>query len=287
MYGGWLARIAGRFQEAFDKIQVTHNFEFGDEYEIAICKVLRGLLPARASVCRGYVVAANGSRAGDDVIIFDSGRFPTLRALALEHDGLAQKEEVPAEAVLAYIEAKHTVKLDASVEDGQSLAKALLQVARVKAVPRPPVELTELDSRVNLGPALKVTVGEGWPSCRNPLYAAVWARHVESAHGDRAAGFNRRMNELMPMQGLGGADAVVAGPFAAFHAALPKGRSAFALRPFHCQGTDLFTSGAELLNPLGFAAVHLLWAIEWVQLGRIPWEGMVEEALREGWGESG
>jgi hypothetical protein len=109
VYGNWLSEIANRFQARFDTITAVHNFEHGDEFEVALCQVLRDILPRRASVCRGYVVAQDGTLAGDDIIVFDAARFPVLRALG---DDLSRKEKVPAEAVLAYIEAKHTLHVD-------------------------------------------------------------------------------------------------------------------------------------------------------------------------------
>jgi len=87
-------------------MHAVHNFDYGDEFEIALCEVLRTILPGRAAVCRGYVIAQDGRMAGDDIIVFDATRFPVLRALG---DDLSRKEKVPAEAVLAYIEAKHTL----------------------------------------------------------------------------------------------------------------------------------------------------------------------------------
>ena len=35
-----------------------------DEYEIAICRVLRHILPLKYGVCRGFVVANDGTKAG-------------------------------------------------------------------------------------------------------------------------------------------------------------------------------------------------------------------------------
>jgi hypothetical protein len=73
--------------------------------------------------------------AGDDIIVFDTTRSPVLRALG---NYLSRKEKVPAEAVLAYIEAKHTLSIHG--EGGQSLQKATEQTAAVKALPRVPLE---------------------------------------------------------------------------------------------------------------------------------------------------
>lgn len=111
LYNNWLGKLAERFQAKFDDIQTIYNFEYGDEFEVALCEVLKSIIPRRASVCRGFVVAKDGTLAGDDIIIFDSTRFPALRAIG---EDLSRKEQVPAEAVLAYIEAKHTLYVHGS-----------------------------------------------------------------------------------------------------------------------------------------------------------------------------
>jgi|ERR1019366_520635 hypothetical protein len=147
LYNDWLPQVAQRFQQKFESIQVAHNFDLGNEFEVAVAEVLREILPRRFGVCRGFVVARNGERAGDDIIVFDAQAFPTLRALATD---LSRKEAVPAEAVLAYIEAKHTLHVEGEERVGQSLAKATSQVDLVKRIPRPAVEHHQLIRGVNL-----------------------------------------------------------------------------------------------------------------------------------------
>src|SRR5580658_2100999 len=180
LYDNWLSDVARRFQQRFDEIKATYNFDNGPEFEIALCEVLREILPRRFGVCRGFVVGRNGERAGDDIVVFDSLHFPTLRALATD---LSLKESVPAEAVLAYIEAKHTLTAEGDGKSGQSLTKALSQIQAVKAVPRPTVGHEQILPGVNLhgvtfqGPA-------HFPKTRNPYYAAIWARNVKSSESD-------------------------------------------------------------------------------------------------------
>jgi hypothetical protein len=128
LYDGWLLDIAARFQTRFNQIKAEFNFDFGPEFEIALATVLREFLPQRAGVCRGFVVSADGRKAGDDIIIYDKSRFPTLRSLG---DDLAKKEQIPFEGVLAYVEAKH--RLDLEGRGDGSLEKALAQIAAVKS----------------------------------------------------------------------------------------------------------------------------------------------------------
>src|SRR5580692_9222880 len=101
-YDGFVKNLAARFDEALNEIAAVYNFDFGNEFEVAICKVLRRAIPHRYGICRGFVVNAEGQAAGDDIIIYDRIRFPTLRALGQEDYSL--KEKIPIEAVYAYIE---------------------------------------------------------------------------------------------------------------------------------------------------------------------------------------
>ena len=95
MYGDWLSSVTRQFQDAFGRIEAEYNFDLGPEFEIAICNVLRGLLPRRYGVCRGFVVAKDGTTAGDDIIVFEADRYPVLRSLG---EDLSRKQKVPADS---------------------------------------------------------------------------------------------------------------------------------------------------------------------------------------------
>ena len=109
-------------------IAAFYNFDLGDEFEVGICEILTDTLPQQFGVCRGHIVTKDGQQEGDDVIIYDKGRFPTLR-----HRGVgnfSRKEHVPVESVYAYVEAKHTLKVDS--DDASTYQKAWNQIANVK-----------------------------------------------------------------------------------------------------------------------------------------------------------
>ena len=80
MYDGFVATIGKQFSAYLRQIATEHNFEHGPEFEIAICKTLRLALPSKYGVCRGYIVAPNGDKAGDDIIIYNHERFPSASA---------------------------------------------------------------------------------------------------------------------------------------------------------------------------------------------------------------
>lgn len=271
LYNNWLSDVASRFQRSFEEIQATHNFEYGDEFEVAVCKLLRALLPRQYGVCRGFVVARTGEHAGDDIIVFDAGRFPTLRALGM--DDLSRMEYVPAEAVLAYIEAKHTLT-------GETLSKATKQVEQVKAIPRPPVDLSRRISGINLK-GISIQPPKDFPAICNPYYAAIWARQEKMDSEDSYRAFAYKMAEL-ERQRAELPDAIVAGKLLALPLVFTSGPTdlgpTVSIKPFLCESTELGCMMQEA-SPWGTAFAHLLWAIEWIRLGDLPWSDMLSEQI--------
>src|SRR5262245_52310105 len=148
LYHGYLSTVTRRFEAALTTIEAVHNFTLGEEFEVVLCEVIRSVLPKRFGVCRGFVVTRDDKTAGDDVIIYDQSIFPTLQLRGAA--SFARKEHVPIEAVYAYIEAKHTLRL--LTEGKSSLGLAMNQAANVKGVVagRAQVPLTQLVPGVTL-----------------------------------------------------------------------------------------------------------------------------------------
>lgn len=123
-YDGYIERLARKVDARLQDIESIFNFDLGDEFEVAICALLEDILPAKYGVCRGFVVSKNGDKAGDDLIIYDKMSSPTLRS------GMSRKfpvkEQIPVDAVYAYIECKH------SITDAAVLEKAITQAQAVK-----------------------------------------------------------------------------------------------------------------------------------------------------------
>lgn len=176
LYDNYVREISERFDQALARIKAEHNFEYGAEFEIAICKTLRAVLPQKYGICRGYVVSPLGEKAGDDIILYDRMRFPTLRAL--ETDNFASKEQVPVEAVYAYIEAKHSICIEG--DGGTSFQKALNQVGQVKMLCDRRQSVPLFESDLNQNTKLAPT---GWPEIRNPAYGIIICRHVRVKEG--------------------------------------------------------------------------------------------------------
>jgi hypothetical protein len=282
VYADYVERLAKRFHEALDSIEVEHNFEYGSEFEVALCKVLCDALPDRFGVARGYAVNPRGDSAGDDILIYERIRFPTFRRLPA--GDYASKERIPIEAIYCYIEAKHTLHIDG--DDGQSLNKAIKQVKAVKDLcrERKRVPLTELESGVDLG--LNIVAPAGYPDYRNPCFAGIFARYVKPAKGKepistsedireamstRKHFSNVKDNDLPDILVLG--DSVVAVP------AVKISDEERLMRPFliPCRSKYGLRDAKKTVFGVGFCA--LMAALDWIQLGAMPWSSIVGEAL--------
>lgn len=276
LYNNFVRDVSSRFEQALARIKAEHNFEYGTEFEIAICKTLRTILPQKYGVCRGYVVSAFGEKAGDDVVIYDRMRFPTLRAL--ESDDFSCKEQVPIEAVYAYVEAKHSICIEGDV--GNSFQKALTQVANVKMLcdRRQSVPLFERDS---LEEGTRVP---GLPETRNPAYGIIICRHIRLKSGDPILEDPKEIQRLLLVtraQTLLAPDLCVFGKsnmFIPVVSAEESGRTWMPSPFFDPQHSKMHSS---IVDGVGFGAglSLLLWALDWIQLGTMPWPAILEDCI--------
>jgi len=276
LYDNYVRDVSARFEQALARIKTEHNFEYGPEFEIAICKTLRDILPQKYGICRGYVVSMLGEKAGDDIIIYDRMRFPTLRAL--EEDDYSSKEQVPIEAVYAYIEAKHSICIEG--DGGTSFQKALTQVGQVKRLcdRRPSVSLIEDPLAGQVVPAI------GWPEIRNPAYGIIICRHIRlKACGPLISNPEEILRHLLDSK----AQILVPPDFCI----LGKNNMFIPVVPGHepdkmgCP-SPFFQSGISQLNSVivpgvGFGAglSLLLWALNWIVLGEMPWPAILEDCI--------
>ena len=123
-YDNFSNRLTKQVKARFLEVEAIYNFDLGDESEIAVCQLLSSILPDKFGICRGFIIAKNGERAGDDIIIYDKLSFPLIRQN--NRNDFSLKQQVPIEAVYAYIECKNSIKTDVV------LNKAITQVIDVK-----------------------------------------------------------------------------------------------------------------------------------------------------------
>jgi hypothetical protein len=272
-YQGWKGRLASAISARFATIEAVYNFDLGDEFEIAVAGLLREFLPARYGVCRGFVVSAGDALAGDDIIVYDRAAFPRIRGV---DEDLGLKEKIPAEAVVAYIEAKHRLDLTAGPDVSNSLAHACAQIAAVKGLVRRQLGLNSLTSTVTLAAPLQLQVQSGFPNIKNPWYAAIFARHVE--HGNAGQDLAQALvgvaqgtpKDRMP-------DTCVAGQLAAFPV-LPLPGGIVQIRPFLCASTTYAT-----IHPgetaFAMTVMHLAYALEQQLCAPLDWQQLIAEGL--------
>lgn len=273
-YSELIENLAAAFDTALAEITAVHNIDYGDEFEMAICRLLRRALPQKFGVCRGYVINVDGQTAGDDVLIYDQFRFPTARLLG---EDLSRKQQIPVEAVYAYIEAKHGLAVDGTEKERGSIGFALSQTKRVRELceTRAPVPLTEVAQGVTFtsGPTLSVTAPEGWPTIRNPMYTAIFARRVLDKPGGKELTEPQLIKARLDSRIASLADpihtnVIVAGTNNVLFSYDPTTKR---VRPFCAENQNAYWSATVNGTAFAFGLGHLLWALDYVYLGKMPW----------------
>lgn len=266
LYGNYIGELSQAYEASLSNIRTHHNFEHGDEFEVAICETLRLILPSNYGVCRGYVVDSAGNRAGDDIIIYDRVRFPTIRLEQTErYDRLQQ---IPIEAVYVYIEAKNTLHLDS--DDGQSLEKSVNQVSNVK-------ELVDKRLPVQIG-----EVAQNFPKIRNPMMGIILANKVRAKKSTKYLEDKDIVKSLSNNKIFNGKyrpDIIVAGSSVIALPFFKTQSESFEMRlPFSQEGTTLIPHVAQDAA-FGTMVSSIFLAMEWVVLGGMPWQSIVADGL--------
>ena len=269
-YDNYLTTVASRFESRLDEISATYNFDYGSEFEVALCKTLRLALPARYGVCRGFLVDVTGKKVGDDIIIYDHERFPALRML--DDEDFLRRESIPIEAAYAYIEAKHTLTVDGGCP---TFPKALEQVAKAKALvaTRTPVtEATLLDPYLNLPHVIgTMEPREGWPCYFNPFFSGIISRRLEDNAAAALIGLQYD-KATAPDLVVAGADRVC------MPMLVREGRRKVLESPFMLTESTLCVYEVPgLAFAIGFS--NLMLALDMTRLGRMPWHAMIGDAL--------
>jgi hypothetical protein len=283
VYADYVTKLAKRFHDALDSIEAKHGFEYGSEFEVALCRALCDALPEKFGVARGYAVNPCGDSAGDDILIYERIRFPTFRGLSVADYG--SKERIPIEAIYCYIEAKHTLHIDG--DEGQSLKKAIGQVKAVKTLcrERKAVPLTELGSGINCSQGFTVTPPEGYPDYRNPCFTAIFARYVKPAKGKEALSSAKEIQEAVSkrkhstdVQDEDLPDMMILGDSVVCLPAVRISDHETLLSPFLVPGRSSYCVRDLNKTAFGVGFCALMAALDWVQLGAMPWSSIVGEA---------
>jgi hypothetical protein len=274
LYDDYILSLAEKIDAKLKSIRAVYNFELGAEFELAICELLIEFLPEKYGVCRGFVVDKNGIHAGDDIIVFDKQNFPTLRGL---NNNFTKKEKVPIEAVYAYFEAKHSLDIDVT-NIKSSFNKALQQVGEVKRLilTREKYGLSQNDAYHVFSNPDKIPK-HIYPS-RNPVFTMIISNNV--TYGGKkieSDSVTQHLNSFICMAKID----------ESFPEGIVVGENHYlstSLYGMHCsrfvlpeQNNQYFLINQQSLS-LAIGIVHLYSAIDFIRLGRMPWEEIFNNA---------
>jgi hypothetical protein len=279
-YRDYVRILSQRFEALFLSIEAGYGFEFGTELEIVVCEALQSCLPTNYGVARGFAVDESGAKAGDDIILFEKSRFPTLAIRGQAN--FARKEFVPIDAIYSYLEAKHTV--DLTGEGTQSLQHACRQVQDVKALcdKRPRKNPQEVRPYLTMGAGITVGLPEDFPTTLNPSHGVVLARHVRDKPGGKTLTDSREIEEIITGQTLNyipSPDLIVLGKDVVLMPYITKNGEKCVRSPFFIPER----SGYHVIRvdgtAFGIAILWLLFALDWIDLGTMPWHRIIVDAL--------
>ncbi len=269
LYNDYVKLLQERFSTELISIQSDYNFDLGDEFEIVICKILRSFLPNKYGVCRGSAVSANGEKVGDDIIIYDQELFPTLWLRSA--NDFSRKENIPCEAVYAYIEAKHGYTETA-------LQKAIEQVRVFKAL----CSTREKRGQYQFDPYVddhRSVFLRGLPSYRNPILGMVLVNEARSNTEETKNNISKALNPI-PVDTNNPEVIIVGKSNGAFVGFMEQGESVPTI--FALPSTSERRSGYQNLIKenlmFGIFMTHLMAALDYIRLGKMPWVEILNDA---------
>lgn len=277
-YTKLIDNIATAIDNQLREISTRYNFDYGEEFEIAICELLSKILPSRYGICRGFVVTESDDFAGDDIIIYDKDRFPTLRLLNKEK--FDKKQEIPVEAVYAYLEAKHTLHL-LDHNSGQSIYKAFEQVSKVKSLPREKRELLSVDPYTSLGHGFTAQRSY-WPNYTNPLFGAIISRFVKDSTKSEELKSEQifdSMSKAKVPSGILYPDLVVLGQTDILFPCISTTDKITYDSPFYVEGLSTLIHKKTKTSSLAVGISMLLYALDTIKLDKMPYKKIIMQQM--------
>ncbi len=281
LYGNYIRTLSEKFERRLEDISAEINFELGDEFEIALCEILRSFLPNKYGICRGFVVDAIGNKKGDDIIIYDQERFPTLKINP--KDNYSRLENIPIEAVYAYIEAKHTL-------NDESFDKALQQIIEVKelCLKREKRQILQYDNFIK--PQGYINNLKHLPDFRNPVFTMIIGRFAVNKTNNKKSDnideiydfLDNKLNTMPKSVYL--PELIVAGKsnFLWSHYVDEIGISRPSL--FYLLNNEKRKHENKMKENLAFgiSLAHMMAALDFINLGKMPWEDIINDAKNNG-----
>lgn len=278
-YTKLIENIANAVESQFKEISARYNFDYGEEFEIAICELLAKILPDQYGICRGFVVTEKDLYTGDDIIIYDKNRFPTLRLL--DKNKFDKKQEIPVEAVYAYLEAKHTIILH-EPNNGQSFFKSFGQVSKVKSLQRDGRDLLSIDPYTNLG-GMFTASRNNWPNISNPIYGAIISRYVKDVVKSDFLPSEKMFEALRVAnvpKDIIHPDLVILGQNDLMFPAISSETNISYESPFFMEDTSTLIHKTTKNSSLAIGIIMLLYALDTIKLGKMPYQRIIMEQLK-------
>jgi hypothetical protein len=275
-YDDYIVELSKKFSSRLEDIKADYNFELGDEFEIAICEILRSFLPSKYGICRGFVVDINGEKAGDDIIIYDQLDFPTIRTN--KKDDYSRKENIPIEAVYAYIEAKHTL-------NKESFEKSVSQIEKVKRLcqTRKKTDLYQTDVLVG-NYVDRGNVLEHMPKYRNPILTIIISRYSSNLENKKSESeletqeFLKLFKNIFPSD-CSSPELIISGKDNVLSVGYlnKKGDSIGTL--FYPDNGFQVGYENKMTRDLAFGIFlsHLMSSLNWIRLGSMPWVDILNQ----------
>lgn len=278
-YQKLIENISIAIESQFKEISTRYNFDYGDEFEIALCELLSKILPSKYGICRGFVVTEDEQFGGDDIIIYDKERFPTLRLLG--KNKFEKKQDIPIEAVYAYIEAKHTLFLNEK-KNGQSIYKAFEQVDKIKSLSRERRNLLSIDPYTTFGNFFTATRND-WPEYTNPIFGCIISRFVKDTPKSEIITSNELFDSLKKAElpkNILHPDLIILGEHDMLLPLIPKGEEKFNYEsPFLINKSELIHKTTQT-SSLAIGITMLLYALDTIKLGKMPFKRIIGEQLK-------
>ncbi|MDB5135615.1 MAG: hypothetical protein JWP37_2218 [Mucilaginibacter sp.] len=263
-YNDYLLKLSKKVAARLQEIEAVYNFDFGDEYEIALCHLLSDILPKKFGVCKGFIVNEDSEIVGDDLIIYDKLGYPTLRSSIGESFDL--KDQIPVEAVYAYIECKHTLNIE-------SLHKAITQIKNAKRLllTRDGIKYSGYDSQLD---EKHSHFPYPLPKLRNQPFGMIFSRFTDK---EITADY---LNKLKLMGDETTPDLIVCGGSYIMTQTAVLGPDGFKASLFY-NADDKFPLLAESTGVLSDAIgiVCLLNALSWLELDVMNFNSILNEGF--------
>ena len=276
-YNDLVNNITKAVENKFNEISTRYNFDNGEEFEIALCELFKLILPNKYGVCRGFAVTKDNHFAGDDLVIYDKDRFPTLRLL--EGDKFEKKHEIPVEAVFAYLEAKNTLIFEGKKAN---FGKAIEQVADFKKLLRKERKLLSIDHHINMGDMFSTAPRPKWPNIANPMFTAIISRHIQVPQKKEVSeSSDFILNEIAKSAGIAHSpDLIISGHDLIFLPEIIDDESNTDISPFVNDNNKL--KGYSIPNTaFGIGIITVLYALDNIRLGELPYSKIIHNALNK------